>query len=774
MKKLLLFAFIFSSFTSFGQFLNYTNINGRYKWIAGKFDSTFTLPSGTTPSLRTGGGNAPGALFYNTADSTVYEYTGSQWRPLHGSDTSKVQIAYVRNTSGSSMTTGQVVYINGSTGNVPTIALANNKNDSSSAVTFGIVRGNMANNGFGWITTFGPIDGINTNAYTEGESIYLDSISGQFTHTKPVAPYHMVVVGYVIKKAGNGIVFVKIQNGYELEELHNVKITAPVLNKSVLVYDSIKALWVDSTVSAAGLGLGGSGTTNYVSKWTSSSALGNSLIFDNGTSVGIGTATPTSTYILDANGVIRGTSFVSSNKAFRFNDLGTQGQFASDGSNTYIDYVGRINFRPGGGGTVMGLTAAGRLLIGTTTESTYSLDVVGTFRSTLDANINGLTVGKGGGSVASNTAFGINAIAATATGTWNTGLGYEAGKQLTSGLENTFVGFRSGVAISTGNYNTSVGGESLFTGNTTGSNAFGYLSLNAATGNYNSGFGYAAGYQITTGTYNTILGSGSGYGITTGSYNTIIGGQVTGLSSSLSNTIILADGQGNQRLVAFNDGNVYIGGTTSLPTNSGYKLDVNGTARVSGEITGQNPYTAGGSFALRLRNAAFGDDVTSGSGAIQLRGTSTENTSIAISNGGSSKGTLSFHRDGRMEPNFPGGYLFYENSSERFRLIGEAVFNEIGANYNFRIEGDTEPNLFFVKASTDNIGIGTTSPNASALLDVSSTTKGFLPPRMTGLQAEAISSPAVGLLVYCNNGNGTTITSTGWWGYETAGWVKLN
>jgi hypothetical protein len=50
--------------------------------------------------------------------------------------------------------------------------------------------------------------------------------------------------------------------------------------------------------------------------------------------------------------------------------------------------------------------------------------------------------------------------------------------------------------------------------------------------------------------------------------------------------------------------------------------------------------------------------------------------------------------------------------------------------------------------STGNVGIGTTSPSASALLDVSSTTQGLLPPRMTGVQRDAISSPAAGLMIY--------------------------
>lgn len=76
--------------------------------------------------------------------------------------------------------------------------------------------------------------------------------------------------------------------------------------------------------------------------------------------------------------------------------------------------------------------------------------------------------------------------------------------------------------------------------------------------------------------------------------------------------------------------------------------------------------------------------------------------------------------------------------------------------------------------SGGNLIIGATTGSSSATLEATSTTKGFLPPRMTGAQAEAISSPAEGLLIYSTNGSGTTITSKGWWGYEGSTWVKLN
>jgi hypothetical protein len=79
---------------AFGQApTNYTNINGRYRWIAGMFDSTFHIPKGTTPSLRTGGSTNAGAVFYNTSDSSVYTYTGTQWIKLRGTITDTTSLS---------------------------------------------------------------------------------------------------------------------------------------------------------------------------------------------------------------------------------------------------------------------------------------------------------------------------------------------------------------------------------------------------------------------------------------------------------------------------------------------------------------------------------------------------------------------------------------------------------------------------------------------------------------------------------------------------------
>jgi hypothetical protein len=72
---------------------------------------------------------------------------------------------------------------------------------------------------------------------------------------------------------------------------------------------------------------------------------------------------------------------------------------------------------------------------------------------------------------------------------------------------------------------------------------------------------------------------------------------------------------------------------------------------------------------------------------------------------------------------------------------------------------------------TGSLGVGTDSPDSSAALEISSTTKGFLLSPMTAAQASAIT-PTDGLMVYVNSTD-TTFTSVGFWGYENGAWVKL-
>jgi hypothetical protein len=73
-----------------------------------------------------------------------------------------------------------------------------------------------------------------------------------------------------------------------------------------------------------------------------------------------------------------------------------------------------------------------------------------------------------------------------------------------------------------------------------------------------------------------------------------------------------------------------------------------------------------------------------------------------------------------------------------------------------------------------NLNVGSTAyAPASAVLSVTSTTQGFLPPVMTATQGSAIGTPAEGLIIYVTDTNGT-FTAKGWWGWDGAAWLKLN
>ena len=162
--------------------------------------------------------------------------------------------AQVRNETGATLAKGTVVYINGGAGNKVTVTKAIATGDATSAQTFGVIITDIPNNQNGYACVLGLLENLNTSAYTEGQQLYLSpTTAGAFTTTKPSAPYHMVYVAIVERvHANQGTILVRIQNGFELEELHNVAI-ASVANGDLLVYESATSLWKNKSVSTLGL-----------------------------------------------------------------------------------------------------------------------------------------------------------------------------------------------------------------------------------------------------------------------------------------------------------------------------------------------------------------------------------------------------------------------------------------------------------------------------------------------------------------------------------------
>lgn len=168
----------------------------------------------------------------------------------------------VRNSTGAPLYKGHIVYLSGSTGNLPNAVYAQANNDANSAQTFGVVYADIANNSNGFVITLGQINTLDTrptatNPFTsdtlvDGDVVYLSPTTpGHITNVKPSAPQHIVYVGMVVRTSPtNGTIQYRIQNGYELDELHNVVATAPA-NNDYMYYDASTSLYRLRQLTAA-------------------------------------------------------------------------------------------------------------------------------------------------------------------------------------------------------------------------------------------------------------------------------------------------------------------------------------------------------------------------------------------------------------------------------------------------------------------------------------------------------------------------------------------
>jgi hypothetical protein len=421
--------------------------------------------------------------------------------------------------------------------------------------------------------------------------------------------------------------------------------------------------------------------------------------------LGIGTASPTGRLQILGSGTTSATNSLvvqnsSATNSLVITDDGkvtigrTAGAYVEVGtlSNFYNTSVGYNHVFRIGGSEVARIASTGNVLINTTTDAGYKLDVNGTGR------INTLTIGLGGGQVSTNMSFGVASMTATATGGNNTAIGFEAGQSITSGNSNVAIGFQAlrfnntgasnvvigrsaGNAITSGTQNTAIGTETLISNTTSNNNtAIGSQSLMNVTGAANTAIGVWSGRHIADGsTANT-----------TGSNSVFLGQQTKALANGQTNQIVIgfdAIGLGSNSVVLGNSsvaltalrGNVLINTTT----DAGFKLDVNGTARVKGLGT-----TTAITFSVQNSSSTNLLTVTdAGSFA-----TTTSNFSSVVT-----------------------------NNSNSFQVTGSIAAIRVGSSITIA---------------------------SSSILQADSTTQGFLPPRMTTTQKNAIASPAAGLVVY--------------------------
>lgn len=194
-------------------------------------------------------------------DSTIRVVKGTTTTDIVLSPATSVTAAtrlqtQVYNNSGSTITKGSVIYINGRhSSNLPTIALAQANTEQNSYSTFALVLNDIPTSSSGTVVQAGNIGNLNlpTSSYTDGDLVYLSpSVAGGITTTKPLAPNHIVKIGTITRAHPTfGSIELKIENGWQLDELSDVKIALVPSDSTLLQFSRVDSLWHDVSPTTA-------------------------------------------------------------------------------------------------------------------------------------------------------------------------------------------------------------------------------------------------------------------------------------------------------------------------------------------------------------------------------------------------------------------------------------------------------------------------------------------------------------------------------------------
>jgi hypothetical protein len=440
--------------------------------------------------------------------------------------------------------------------------------------------------------------------------------------------------------------------------------------------------------------------------------------------LGIGTATPQYRFHVNVADVTYSTIFSSTSGSVRFLPYLS----SVYGANISTLNAGQTAQIPLSLSANKFIFENGNVLINTTTDAGFKLDVNGTARVASGFQANGnVLFGTSNGFYwdSATQRLGIGTSTPQAFLHFNNATGEKIRMETAGTLSNFISIYNAGVSLGyIGKPNTST---DLYYMNSSSANLI--LGTNnlerlriASTGNLLINTTTDAGYKLDVNGDTKTLGLLTAYGISTNLsdmaiYNTT---NNTGFIRFITQT---ASAQAERMRIA-NTGNVQIGTTT----DAGFKLDVNGTARVSGTLT------CSGSLSV----SASGIQVASGGNGVKWG-----SNVFAIS---SVNGVLKFSDSTDADFN----RLQFGGITSAFPSIKRASNN---------IE---------IKNADDTFGAGLSvgaSLNASSILQADSTTKGFLPPRMTTTQKNAIATPASGLQVFdttlnqMSYYNGTTWTN---------------
>lgn len=183
-----------------------------------------------------------GRVYYDNANNALSVYSDIANTSLQ---IGQEQLIRVVNKTGSTLTDGSVVYVNGAQGNRPTVALADADLVAADS-TIGVVTADILDNAEGYVTIQGIVRGYNTAAFAAGDALYVSQTAGQLTKVAPTHPAHDVRVGYALNSTANGSILISVHCGASLGNLHDVLINS-VADKNLLQYESASGLWKNVT-----------------------------------------------------------------------------------------------------------------------------------------------------------------------------------------------------------------------------------------------------------------------------------------------------------------------------------------------------------------------------------------------------------------------------------------------------------------------------------------------------------------------------------------------
>ena len=684
-----------------------------------------------------------------TAGTGITITNGAGTITIDASAAQELLTATVKNAESITITRGQVVYLYGATGNMASVKLAANTSDATSAKTFGVVSdASIAPNGTGLITCVGVQSNLNLGAYNEGDTLYLGATAGSVTNVKPYAPNHLVYVG-VVERAnnGNGQLYVKIQNGYELDEIHDVQINAPRLAGQTLIYDATNSLWKNARLTAgvgvsisnsdSAITISADGGVNYQGTWNAS------------------TNTPTLTSSVGTKGFyyvvsVAGTTNLNGITDWQVGDWAIFNGSAWQKVDT-TDQVTSVFGRQGAVTAVstdyssVGIT---NTAIGASNPSTGAFTTLSA-TGTLTVSSTGQSV-IGGGSAGANTLLTLtpaaNKWALRLTGSSTSGQSY--GQTIQAGTTSADISFRVQDQTGSNNYfdvrgdgnittygAVTIGGVSTLNGqlNVQGNQI---TKFSDPAGNVGNNYGYIKSVATTSNTSTLTLGSC--YGIATNvdaisiyNGNTTLAGNLT---VSGGNATISKDQNAETNVYVLNNG----GGTASASSmlvgssltggNYGYITFMPTTFTTSSQYTaGSTLLEAGTAGPLHLSAKAAGKAIAFWQGNSNI-------AQFAPTSGNLLLGTTTDYA-GRLQVASSGSdtALFYRATGRsRISINGISGSSEIGfgdgttvnaasvwvaGRYNsdnsfrFAASNDLNTSVAMTLGTSGNVGIGTTSPN---------------------------------------------------------------